>query len=81
MDYGRIGKIEKAKRYAEERERFCFNQFAVTFTGDNNNHQVTFDHGVFKCDCEYFARSGDCAHTMALEKLLDQMLPVQAPAA
>ena len=24
MDYGMIGKIEKAKRYAEERERFSF---------------------------------------------------------
>ena len=30
MDYGMIGKIEKAKRYAEQRERFRFNTFEDT---------------------------------------------------
>jgi hypothetical protein len=34
MDYGMIGKIEKAKRYAEEPERFQFDRFAITFRGD-----------------------------------------------
>ena len=33
MDYGMIGKMEKAKRYAEERERIVFKQFKVLFTG------------------------------------------------
>ena len=27
MDYGMIGKLEKAKRYAEDRKRFRFNKF------------------------------------------------------
>ena len=36
MDYGMIGKIEKAKRYAEERDRILFTRFTVTFDGDNN---------------------------------------------
>ena len=75
MDYGMIGKIEKAKRYAQERERFRFNQFHVTFSGDNNIHEVTFDHGAFHCDCEFFVVHQRCSHTMALERLLDQMLP------
>ena len=38
MDYGLIGKIEKAKRYAEERDRIHFNDFTVTMTGENNSH-------------------------------------------
>ncbi len=75
MDYGMIGKIEKAKRYAEQRERFRFEQFRVTFSGDNNGHVVEFDNGVFKCDCEFFILRQRCSHTMALEHLLDQMLP------
>ncbi len=37
MDYGMIGKREKAKRYAEEQNRFLLNKFDVTFHGDNNN--------------------------------------------
>ncbi|MBO37450.1 MAG: hypothetical protein CL612_06455, partial [Anaerolineaceae bacterium] len=41
MDYGMIGKIEKSKRYAEEPERFSFDDFTIKFDGDNNDHTVT----------------------------------------
>jgi hypothetical protein len=80
MDYGMIGKIEKAKRYAEERERFCFDQFSVTFSGENNDHKVSFQSGVFHCDCEFFLMRQRCSHTMALEQVLDKMLPQAAQA-
>jgi len=70
-----IGKIEKAKRYAEQRERFRFTTFEVTFHGDNNDHHVSFDNGVFNCDCEFFITHHHCAHTMAIEILLKDMLP------
>ncbi|GAB4483160.1 MAG: hypothetical protein OHK0031_06240 [Anaerolineales bacterium] len=76
MNYGLIGKIDKAKRYAEEPKRFIFNAFDVTFHGDNNDHHVTFADGVFHCDCEFFLGNGRCAHSMALEDhLLKNMLP------
>jgi len=74
MDSGMIGKIEKAKRYAEERERFRFSAFDVTFSGDNNNHEVNFSNGEFRCDCEFFLTHQRCGHTMALEILLKDML-------
>ena len=75
MDSGMIGKIEKAKRYAQERKRFRFNKFDVTFNGDNNDHHLTFDNGVFKCDCEFFVTHHRCGHSMAIEILLKEMLP------
>ena len=75
MDYGMIGKIEKAKRYAEDRKRFRFNKFDVTFHGDNNDHQVSFADGKFSCDCEFFITHKRCGHTMALEILLKEMIP------
>ena len=78
MDYGIIGKIEKAKRYAQERDRFRFNEFNVTFNGDNNDHRVTFDESGFHCDCEYFLLRHRCSHTMALEQVLEKMLPEMA---
>jgi hypothetical protein len=76
MDYGMIGKIEKAKRYAEEKHRFRFHKFNVTFHGDNNDHNVSFDNGAFHCDCEFFITHKRCGHTMALEILLKDMIPV-----
>ena len=80
MDYGMIGKIQKSKRYAEERYRFQFKKFELTFDGDNNPHNVTFENGVFQCDCEFFLTHQRCTHTMALEILLKDMIPETATA-
>jgi hypothetical protein len=76
MDSGMIGKREKAKRYAEEHDRFRFNSFNLTFHGENNNHQVKFEDGKFQCDCEFFITHQRCGHTMALEIILKDMIPV-----
>ena len=75
MDYGMIGKIEKAKRYAEERDRIQFKSFEAKFAGENNAHTVAFADGVWKCDCDFFLSRGVCSHTMALERILADMLP------
>jgi hypothetical protein len=74
MDYGMIGKIEKSKIYAEERDRIRFDSFEVAFQGENNSHVVTYDHGVWNCDCEFFASRTVCSHTMAIERLLPDMV-------
>jgi hypothetical protein len=75
MDYGMIGKIEKAKRYAEERHRFRFNSLNLAFIGDNNSHVLELADGKLKCDCEFFLTHDRCGHTMALEILFREMLP------
>ncbi len=75
MDYGLMSKIKKAKRYAEERDRIHFESFAVTFNGDNNPHTVRFENGNWQCDCDFFLTRGRCSHTMALEIILEGMLP------
>jgi hypothetical protein len=78
MDYGMIGKIEKAKRYAEERDRIQFDQFVATFDGENNAHTVRYDQGSWSCDCDFFTTRGVCSHSMALERILEGMLSVPA---
>jgi hypothetical protein len=75
MDNGMIGKIEKAKRYAAQRDRIRFQSLAVTFEGENNPHTVNLDDGVWQCDCDFFQTRGRCSHTMALEMILEGMLP------
>jgi len=71
-----IGKIQKAKRYAEQLDRIRFNQFKVTVEGDHHMHLVSYSEGQWSCDCGFFARRGVCSHTMALERILGVMLPV-----
>jgi hypothetical protein len=80
MDSGMIGKIQKAKRYAQERERFHFEALTVTIDGENNAHRISFAEGKWTCDCDYFHSRHICTHSMALEELLKGMLPVQEQA-
>ena len=75
MDYGMIGKFEKAKRYAEQRERIRIESLTVTIEGKNNPHTVHLQDGVWQCDCDFFQTRGRCSHTMALEIILEGMLP------
>jgi hypothetical protein len=75
MDYGMIGKIEKAKVYAEERERIQFESLTVTLRGDNDSvHDVSYKGGTWNCDCSFFASRGVCSHTMAMERILADMV-------
>ncbi len=74
MDSGMIGKIQKAKRYAEERDRIRFNNFVVTFDGTNNPNTVKYEGGRWTCDCDFFQTRGRCSHTMALEMILEGMI-------
>ena len=74
MDYGMIGKIEKAKFYAEERDRIRFDSFKVAIQGDNHAHVVGYDKGTWICDCSFFATRSVCSHTMAMERLLEDMV-------
>ena len=73
-----IGKIEKARRYAEEPERVKFIEFSANFRGDDNTYVTGFDEGKWHCTCEFFHRWGMCSHTMAMEKILGEMLPEAA---
>ena len=76
MDSSLIGKIEKAKRYADERERFQFNDFSVTMNGTNNPHTIHYERGTWRCDCSFFQTRGRCSHTMALEIILEGMVNI-----
>ncbi len=78
MNSSLIGKIEKAKRYAEERHRLRFTSLTVEFQGENSSHQVNLEDGRWRCSCDFFAGRGLCSHTMALERILDGMLPKEA---
>ena len=78
MNSSVIGKIEKAKRYAMERDRMQFSALSVHFHGENDDHEVSFADEKWRCSCEFFESHGTCAHSMALEHVLEGMLPLTA---
>ena len=78
MQSSLIGKIEKAKHYAQELERISFTEFSVQFRGENDIHETGYRDGRWHCSCHFFASWDICSHTMALEKILVNMLPQEA---
>jgi hypothetical protein len=69
-----IGKIEKANRYARELDRITIDQLSLTFRGDNDSHRVTLDADRWQCNCHSFESLSSCAHVLAMQKILGQML-------
>lgn len=73
MDSGMISLVHKARQYAEQPSRFSFDKLSVRFRGNNRSHVVTFEAGKWHCGCESFGLRDFCSHTMAIERLLEQM--------
>lgn len=78
MQSSMIGKIEKAKRYAQETERITFLEFSVKFRGENDSYSTGYKDGEWHCTCHFFSSWGLCSHTMAMERILENMLPAEA---
>lgn len=78
MNSSLIGKIEKAKRYAEERNRISFVELRVNFRGEHDTYSITFKDNQWHCTCHFFSGWKTCSHTMAMERILGEMLPEQA---
>jgi len=78
MQSSLIGKIEKAKRYAQENDRVTFSELSVNFRGENDHYTISYKDGNWHCSCQFFSNWGLCSHTMALEKILNNMLPEEA---
>ena len=69
-----ISKIEKARVYAEERERVSIASLAGSFRGNHKDYQVSYQGGIWHCSCSYFSTRSLCSHTMALQRILEGML-------
>ena len=73
-----IGKIEKANRYAHEQDRITIDRLSLVFRGDNDTHHVSLEADRWQCNCHYFESWKTCAHVLAMQKILGQMLSEDA---
>jgi hypothetical protein len=78
MQSSLIGKIEKAKRYAQETDRITFSEFSVQFRGEHDIYTTSLKEGKWNCTCTFFSNWKICSHTMAIEKIMGNMLPKEA---
>ncbi len=70
MHSSMIGKLEKARRYADEPWRASLQTLSVAFKGDNGVHTVSAENGEWHCTCDFHAKNSTCAHVMAVQHLV-----------
>ncbi|HJW88690.1 MAG TPA: hypothetical protein VJ565_04345 [Dehalococcoidia bacterium] len=70
-----IGKIEKAKRYAQEPRRLSLDSFRARLQGEHDAYTLRYEAGAWNCSCPFFSQWGQCSHTMAGQRLLALFLP------
>jgi hypothetical protein len=75
-----IGKIAKARQYANEPERLIIEQLSARFHGTNNEHRIALDHDRWSCDCTTFRLHATCAHVMAFQRIFAASLDAAARA-
>ena len=73
-----VRKIEKAKDYAVQPGRVRIIHCQAEFRGDNGDHTISYEAGFWKCTCHYFSGHDTCSHIMAMEIMLDGMLPEES---
>ena len=73
-----IGKIEKAKLYAQEPDRVTLSSFTAQFRGENDNYKVSYMEGAWRCSCHFFSQWEICSHIMAIQQVMAPMLPEEA---
>ncbi len=56
-----IGKIEKARHYAQEPERVDLGELKATFRGGNSDHMITLSDDKWSCDCRFFRDWDTCS--------------------
>ena len=78
MQSSLIGKIDKAKRYAQEPQRVMFSRLSVKFRGEHDDYFTGYRDGAWHCSCNFFSTWRICSHTMALQRILGNMLPEEA---
>jgi hypothetical protein len=73
-----IGKIEKARRYAQQPERVRLNALNLTFHGEHDAYRVTLRDDAWRCSCHSFESLGTCAHVMGMQRMFEVMLSPEA---
>lgn len=64
-----IGKIEKARNYIKEPERFKFEKGKVILNSTHGIRKINKENNKFICDCPFFKEHNICSHVIAAKEL------------
>jgi nucleoside-triphosphatase len=66
-------KIEKAKRYIVDPDRFIIGRHDSSIRTDHGIRNLTVIDDEWYCECDFFKKNYICSHTIALEEYLNRL--------
>jgi len=67
-----IKKIEKAKRYSTELDRFSREGRDIYLRSEHGTRRIRDERGTLVCNCHFFDENSICSHILATEEYLNQ---------
>jgi len=67
---GLLKKLEKAKKYVLEPERFTITGSKVALKSKHDTRNLVFEDGKWVCSCDFFEQHGICSHVIATEEFV-----------
>lgn len=61
-----LSKIELAKKYCKEPERYNYEENEVIMRSTHDVRRITRTNGTYHCSCDYCKQTGTCSHIMSL---------------
>lgn len=76
-----VSDVRKSKQYSEEPDRITIREFSASFRGDNREHRISYNNGVWdNPTSNYWTTNGISTHVMTMERLLKGWVtPVSTP--
>jgi nucleoside-triphosphatase THEP1 len=65
-----LKKIEKAKGYVSEPERFTISDSKVELKSEHGIRTLTFTNGEWNCDCDFYRKYSICSHVIATKEVV-----------
>ena len=59
-------KVDKAKRYSTEMERFIPFDDRIEIHSEHGTRTIRIINGDYTCDCDFYQENGTCSHIMAV---------------
>ena len=61
-----LGKLELARQYRSEIERYTFEENRIILRSTHGTRTITRDEEAYHCTCEYYQENGVCSHILSL---------------
>ncbi len=65
-----LKKVEKARKYISEPQRFTLRNSEVTLRSEHGTRKLVKRGRAWECSCEFFNQYGICSHIIATEELV-----------